>query len=53
MGVFGGTTDGEIFYTEDEGDTWTTIASGLPAISKAGHWTWRERSARRAAALAG
>jgi len=36
--VFAGSTDGDIFRTEDAGDSWTTIATGLPAISKAGHW---------------
>ena len=43
--VFAGTTDGEIYHSADEGDSWVTIASGLPAISKAGHWRWRSRIA--------
>ena len=44
-GIFAGTTDGDIYYSADEGESWTTILSGLPAISKAGHWTWRRRLA--------
>ncbi|HLG69270.1 MAG TPA: glycosyl hydrolase [Chloroflexota bacterium] len=43
--IFAGTTDGEVYRTEDEGETWTTIATGLPAISKAGHYRWRARIA--------
>lgn len=43
--IFAGNTDGEIYYSKDEGDSWRTISSGLPAISKAGHWRWRQRMA--------
>lgn len=43
--VFAGTTDGEIFHSLDQGESWATIASGLPAISKAGHYRWRARIA--------
>ena len=30
--VYAGTTDGELFAGEDEGDSWEQIASGLPAV---------------------
>jgi photosystem II stability/assembly factor-like uncharacterized protein len=43
--VFAGTTDGEIYHSADEGESWTTIATALPAISKAGHYRWRSRIA--------
>jgi photosystem II stability/assembly factor-like uncharacterized protein len=36
--LFAATTDGDVFYSDDEGDHWTTIAQGLPPISKAGHY---------------
>jgi len=36
--LFAGTTDGDIFHSVDEGDTWTRIAWNLPAISKDGHY---------------
>ncbi|MBM2812360.1 MAG: hypothetical protein HW416_3119, partial [Chloroflexi bacterium] len=26
--------DGDVFYSDDEGDNWSNIASGLPPISK-------------------
>lgn len=35
--LFAGTTDGDIFTSSDDGDTWTRIASELPPISKFGH----------------
>jgi len=35
--VYLGTTDGEVFCSEDDGDSWTRIADGLPAISKGLH----------------
>lgn len=37
--LFAGTTDGEIFYSDDEGDQWTKIVEGLPPISKGEHYT--------------
>jgi photosystem II stability/assembly factor-like uncharacterized protein len=43
--IFAGNTDGDIYYSSDEGESWTTIVSGLPAISTAGHWRWRQRMA--------
>ncbi len=36
--LFAGTTDGDVYLGEDEGERWTTIASGLPPVSKAGHY---------------
>ncbi len=33
-----GTTDGDVFLSEDEGESWFQIASGLAPISKAGHY---------------
>ena len=33
-----GTTDGEVFYSEDGGNSWQTIASGLAPVSKGGHY---------------
>jgi hypothetical protein len=32
------TTDGDVFLTEDEGETWSTIASRIGAVSKGGHY---------------
>jgi photosystem II stability/assembly factor-like uncharacterized protein len=36
--LFAATTAGEIFFSDDLGDSWNTIASGLAPISKAGHY---------------
>jgi photosystem II stability/assembly factor-like uncharacterized protein len=35
--LFAGTTDGDVFASEDEGDTWSTIARRIGAVSKGGH----------------
>jgi photosystem II stability/assembly factor-like uncharacterized protein len=35
--IFGGTTGGELFCSDDNGDTWTLISSNLAPISKKGH----------------
>lgn len=35
--LFAGNTDGEIFCSEDKGESWTTIAQ-LPPVSKGGHF---------------
>jgi len=35
--LFAGTTDGDVFLSEDEGDTWSTIARRIGAVSKGGH----------------
>jgi photosystem II stability/assembly factor-like uncharacterized protein len=36
--LIAGTTDGEVFFSEDEGETWTTIARDLAPVSKSGHY---------------
>ena len=36
--IFAATTSGEVFCTEDLGEHWNKIISGLPPISKAGHY---------------
>jgi photosystem II stability/assembly factor-like uncharacterized protein len=36
--LFAGTTDGDVFFSEDEGAHWSTIASTLPPVSKSGHY---------------
>jgi photosystem II stability/assembly factor-like uncharacterized protein len=36
--IFAATTSGEVFCSEDLGEHWTKIISGLPPISKAGHY---------------
>ena len=36
--LFAGTTDGDVFLSEDEGETWSTIASRIGAVSKGGHY---------------
>lgn len=36
--LFAATTDGDVYTTEDGGDTWSQIASGLAPISKVGHY---------------
>lgn len=33
-----GTTNGEVFYSADEGRGWSTIANSLPPVSKGGHY---------------
>ena len=35
--LFAGTTDGDVFASDDEGDTWSTIARRIGAVSKGGH----------------
>src|SRR5207249_4311697 len=36
--LFAGTTDGDVFFSENEGETWTTIGQNLPPVSKGGHY---------------
>jgi len=36
--LFAGTTDGEVYFSEDEGESWQNIAQGLPPVSKGGHF---------------
>jgi hypothetical protein len=35
--LFAGTTDGDVFVSEDEGDTWSTITRRIGAVSKGPH----------------
>ena len=35
--LFAGTTDGDLFFSDDEGETWTTIGQNLPPVAKSGH----------------
>jgi hypothetical protein len=36
--VFAGTTDGEVFCSEDEGENWKKVVEGIPPVSKVGHF---------------
>lgn len=36
--LFAGTTDGEVYGSDDRGESWSLIASGLGAVSKGGHY---------------
>ena len=36
--LFAGTTDGEVFFSEDQGEHWATIARDLAPVSKSGHY---------------
>jgi photosystem II stability/assembly factor-like uncharacterized protein len=36
--LFAATTDGEILYSDDEGNKWSRIVDTLPAVSKNGHY---------------
>lgn len=36
--VYLGTTDGDVFCSEDDGESWTRIVNGLPSISKGVHF---------------
>jgi photosystem II stability/assembly factor-like uncharacterized protein len=44
--LFAGTTDGDVFTSDNGGDSWTTIAQQLPPISKKGHTMLRPDLAR-------
>ena len=35
--MFAATSAGDLWWTEDSGDSWTRIASGLGAVAKKGH----------------
>lgn len=37
--IYAGNTDGEIYYSNDEGENWTITAAGLPPVSKTIHYT--------------
>ena len=36
--LFAGTTDGDVFYSNDEGDHWQTIIRGIGPVSKSHHY---------------
>ncbi len=36
--LFAGTTDGEVFESDDEAESWTRIAGGLAPVSKSNHY---------------
>jgi photosystem II stability/assembly factor-like uncharacterized protein len=36
--IFAGTTDGDVFYSEDEGEHWQTIIKSIGAVSKSHHY---------------
>lgn len=38
FGFFLGTTDGDVWYSGDEGESWLRIATGLAPVSKVGHY---------------
>jgi photosystem II stability/assembly factor-like uncharacterized protein len=38
FGLYAGTTDGEVFSSEDEGEHWTPVIEGLAPISKGLHY---------------
>jgi photosystem II stability/assembly factor-like uncharacterized protein len=40
LAIVAGTATGEVYLTEDDGKYWQCVASGLPPISKAGHYRW-------------
>jgi photosystem II stability/assembly factor-like uncharacterized protein len=35
--LFAGTTDGDLFYRDNEGESWATIGRDLPPVAKSGH----------------
>ncbi|HEV8342748.1 MAG TPA: hypothetical protein VGR30_10295 [Candidatus Binatia bacterium] len=43
--LFAGTTDGDIFYSDDEGESWQKIIQGIGPVSKAHHHHNLEASA--------
>ncbi len=42
--LFAGTTDGDVYYSEDEGNNWKKIIEGLPPLSKVGHFRYLKAS---------
>jgi photosystem II stability/assembly factor-like uncharacterized protein len=36
--LFVGTTDGEVYWSQDQGERWVCIADGLAPVSKSGHY---------------
>ncbi len=37
-GLYAGTTDGEVWGSDDRGEHWTLVARGLGAVSQSSHW---------------
>lgn len=48
--LFVGNTDGEVYASEDGGDTWSKIANGLGPVSKGNHFVALTETARAQAA---
>jgi photosystem II stability/assembly factor-like uncharacterized protein len=51
FGLYTGTTDGDVFTSEDDGEHWTTIIAGLAPVSKGLHYRgvrpeWEPAAAR-------
>jgi hypothetical protein len=36
--LFAGTTDGDVFASENEAESWTSIARGLAPVTKGNHY---------------
>lgn len=36
--LFAGTTDGDVFFSDDGAESWAIVARGLPPVSKSGHY---------------
>jgi hypothetical protein len=36
--LFVGTTDGDVYASDDQGERWARIATGLAPVSKVGHY---------------
>jgi photosystem II stability/assembly factor-like uncharacterized protein len=47
--LFAGDTDGDVYCSEDGGDSWQRIGSALGAVSKAGHYQLLQRDPATAA----
>lgn len=43
--LYAGTTDGEVFYSADEGDSWRKIIQGIAPVSKSHHYENLQASA--------
>lgn len=43
--LFAGTTDGEVFYSADEGDRWQSLVQGIGPVSKSHHYQNLQASA--------
>ena len=40
ISLFTGTATGEVYGSDDAGETWSLVADQLPPISKGGHYRW-------------